>query len=490
MSPEFKGKSHRISAPRRPTTMKHLTSHPPKNPSRAPRVRDFRVALVHLGCARNLIDSETILGRLGAEGYTLTQAVEDADVAVLNTCSFIGPARQESEKAIEDLLEHKRSGALQRVVVVGCLVEKFREQVERKYPEVDALLALSDYSNVARVVEEVLKGRKVKSGVGGRRFEGQREGPRLLQTPRSYAYLRPSHGCDHSCAFCIIPAIRGRQRSKPLESVVREAEEIVAQGVREIVLVAEDTTGYGTDFGTDGTRLPELVEALAAVQGLDWLRLMYAYPNAFPWRLTRSMRDRPNVVPYLDLPIQHISSRVLRRMRRGGTRQSVLAIIDRLREEVPGITLRTTLLVGHPGEGPEEFAELLEFLHEYRIQRVGAFAFSAETGTPSGADPDRCSAEEAESRLAAVMTLQQDIYQDLQQQRVGTVERVLVDGHEGEEALARSSSDAPEVDGMIRIADPRGRLRTGEFVDVRVQELASLDLRAEVLSISSANAGS
>ena len=312
-------------------------------------VREVHVALVHLGCARNLIDSETILGRLGREGYALSGSVEGADVAVLNTCSFIGPARRESEQAIADLLDAKQSGGLRAVVVVGCLAEKFRGDIEAKFPDVDAILGLSDYSNIARVVDEVLRGRRVTSGVGGRAAAGQAEGPRLLQTPRSYAYLRPSHGCDHTCSFCIIPAIRGAQRSKPIEVVAQEAGELVAQGVREIVLVAEDSTGYGKDLGPGGPRLPDLVDALADVPGLAWLRVMYAYPNAFPWELTRILRERDNVVPYLDIPIQHASTPVLQRMRRGGNRESVRAILERLRAEVPGITLRSTVLVGHPG---------------------------------------------------------------------------------------------------------------------------------------------
>ena len=318
-------------------------------------VRDIRVALVHLGCARNLIDSENILGRLGAEGYALTGEVAGADVAVLNTCSFIGDARDESEGAIQQMLDAKRAGDLRSVIVAGCLPEKFRDDVESKYPEVDAFLGLSDYSNVARIVEEVLRGRKVREDAGGRAPQGQGEFMRLLQTPRSYAYLRPSHGCDHKCAFCIIPAIRGTQASKPLDVVVDETANLVRQGVREVVLVAEDTTGYGTDFGPDGPRLPELVEAMAGVEGLRWLRVMYAYPNRFPWRITEVMNAHDNVVPYLDIPTQHISTPVLKRMRRGGTGETVRGILSRLREEVPGITLRTTVLVGHPGEGEAEF---------------------------------------------------------------------------------------------------------------------------------------
>lgn len=446
-------------------------------------MRAVRVALVHLGCARNLIDSENILGRLGAEGYALVGSVDRADVALLNTCSFIGEARAESEAAITDLLARKRAGALRGVIVAGCLPQKFRPEVESRFPDVDAFLGLSDYSNVARVVEEVLKGRKVRDDAGGRAPQGQGEFLRLLQTPRSYAYLRPSHGCDHECAFCIIPQIRGRQASKPLATVLEEARGLVRQGVREIVLVAEDTTGYGTDFGPGAPRLPELVEALARdVEGLRWLRVMYAYPNAFPWRLTEVMNQYSDVVtPYLDIPIQHGSSAVLKRMKRGGTRDSVTRILNRLRAEVPGITLRTTVLVGHPGEGPAEFEELLDFLREQLFDRLGAFAFSPEATAPSGADADHCSAAEAQERLDRVMSLQAEIAFFAQRARIGAIVPALVDGAEGDFALARTAADAPEVDPVVRIADPRGTWTTGSMPRVRITAADGYDLLAEVV---------
>ncbi|HEX9793804.1 MAG TPA: 30S ribosomal protein S12 methylthiotransferase RimO [Planctomycetota bacterium] len=451
--------------------------------------QDVTVALVHLGCARNLIDSESILGRLGAEGFTLSASVEGADVAVLNTCSFIGPARAESEAWIGDLLAQKAAGNLRGVVVVGCLPEKFREDIEARFPAVDAFLGLSDYSNIARVVETVLKGRKVRPGDGGRPVRTQAEGPRLLQTPRSFAYLRPSNGCDHNCAFCIIPAIRGRQRSKSLDTAAAEAAELVGAGVREIVLVAEDSTGYGTDLGADGPRLPELVERLADTDGLRWLRVMYAYPNAFPWRLTDLLREHPRVVPYLDIPIQHVSTPVLKRMRRGGNRESVIRILERLREEVPGIALRTTVLVGHPGEGHDEFVELLEFLDEFRFERLGAFAFSPEPGAPAADDPERCAEDEAQERLAALMEQQAEIHAGLQASRVGESIEVLVDAREGDWAVARSAADAPEVDGLVRVHDPEAALACGDMTVVQATEAQGYDLLARPL-VAGAPAGS
>lgn len=443
--------------------------------------REIRVALVHLGCARNLIDSENILGHLGAEGFALTGAVEDADVAILNTCSFIGPARDESESVITDLLAAKAQGDLRGVIVAGCLPEKFRPEVEAKFPQVDAFLGLSDYSNVARIVEEVLKGRKVREDSGGRAPQGQGEFLRLLQTPRSYAYLRPSHGCDQECGFCIIPQIRGKQISKPVEAVVEEVEALVAQGVREVVMVAEDSTGYGRDFGKGEARLPELVSAMASVQGLKWLRVMYAYPNKFPWALTEVMNAHSNIVPYLDIPTQHVATPVLKSMRRGGSSESVRRIMQRLRDEVPNIALRTTVLVGHPGEGEQEFEELLAWLEEFRFERLGAFAFSPEATAPSGSDENRCSHEEALERQGRVMELQARIHADFQRTLVGRNLTVLVDESDGDYAVARTWADAPEVDGIVRIHDREHNLSTGAMPEVLVTGADGYDLEAELI---------
>lgn len=439
-----------------------------------------KVALVHLGCARNLIDSENILGRLGSEGYQLTNSVEESDVAILNTCSFIGPAREESESAIKSLLSLKEKKKLRGVIVAGCLPEKFREEVTSKFPNVDAFLGLSDYSNIARIAEDVLKGRKVDNDSGGRSPQGQGEFLRLLQTPRSYAYLRPSHGCDHKCAFCIIPQIRGRQASKPLQSVIEEAKHLVDQGVREINLVAEDTTGYGGDLGKGAPRLPQLVEAMANIEGLRWLRIMYAYPNQFPWELVDVINAYPNVLPYLDIPTQHISTQVLKSMKRGGNSDSVRRIMYRLREEVPGIALRTTVLVGHPGEGRAEFKELLNWIEEFRFERLGAFAFSPEASAPAGQDLNRCSEAEALERQSELMSIQSGIHLAFQKKLVGEKLTVLVDESRDNVAIGRTWADAPEVDGVVEIEDSLHNLSTGSMVEATITDVDGYDLKAKL----------
>jgi CDP-diacylglycerol--glycerol-3-phosphate 3-phosphatidyltransferase len=304
--------------------------------------------LVHLGCARNLIDSELMLGRLAEEGLIVTDDPGQAHTVVLNTCSFIGPAREESYGAIRSLLERKRRGEIQAVVVAGCLVQRYKRELSARFPQVDVFAEISDYRELARTVRGLTEGRSFARYLEGPGLRApERDGARLLATPGSYAYLRISHGCDHTCSFCAIPSIRGPHRSKRPSVVLEEARELIDAGVRELVLVAEDSTAWGRDFGME---LPQLVEALAELDGEHRLRVMYAYPNRFPWDLTRLLREHPRVVPYLDIPVHHVATSVLRAMRRAGSGDQVRAILDRLLEEVPGLTLRTTLLVGFPGE--------------------------------------------------------------------------------------------------------------------------------------------
>ena len=301
------------------------------------------VSLVHLGCARNLIDSELILGRLVDEGLIVSGDPEQADTVVLNTCSFIGPARAESEAQIKRLCAKKKRGELERVVVAGCLVQRFQRELEKRFPLVDVFAEISDGKALAHSIRALSEGHSVPRYLsnGGLREAG-RDASRLLSTPHSFAYLRISHGCDHKCSFCAIPAIRGPHRSKRPDDVLAEARELIDAGVKELVLVAEDSTAWGRDMGLE---LPDLVEALADLEGQHRVRVMYAYPNRFPWRLTEVMRAHENVVPYLDIPMQHIATPMLRAMRRAGSGDQVRKILDRLKSDVPGITLRTTLLI-------------------------------------------------------------------------------------------------------------------------------------------------
>jgi len=435
--------------------------------SRPPRAV---VSLVHLGCARNLIDSELILGRLAEEGLAISGDPAQADTVVLNTCSFIGPAREESEGAIRDLLARKRRGELARVVVAGCLVQRFQRELGRRFPAVDLWAEISDGRELARRVAALAAGRRVPSYLESTGLrEPARDAARLLSTPRSYAYLRISHGCDHTCSFCAIPAIRGPHRSKRPGDVLDEARELIEAGVKELVLVAEDSTAWGRDMGLE---LPDLVEALAELSGDHRLRVMYAYPNNFPWRLAELLRDHPRVLPYLDIPVQHISTEILRAMRRAGSGEQVRRLLDRLREEVPGITLRTTVLVGFPGETEAHVCELEAFVREQGIARLGVFVYSPEVGT-SGFDlPGRVEPAEMERRRERILAARDEVLRGAQSARVGTEIEVLVDSAAtGEDAcaVARPATDAPEVDLAAHVFDCRSSV--GDRLWVRVRGL-------------------
>lgn len=426
-----------------------------------------RVALVHLGCARNLIDSELILGRMAEEGLVVTGDPSEAHTVVLNTCSFIGPAREESHGAIRELVERKQAGDLGAVVVAGCLVQRYRRTLERQYPDVDMFAEISDYRALARNIRSLSEGEKHQRYLEGPGLrEPKREGARLLATPGSYAYLRISHGCDHTCSFCAIPSIRGPHRSKRPAAVLEEAEELIAAGVKELVLVAEDSTAWGRDLGTE---LPALVESLADLEGDARLRVMYAYPNRFPWELAPLLAQHPKVVPYLDIPVQHAATPMLRAMRRAGSGDQVRRILDRLRTEVPDLTLRTTVLLGFPGETDRDAEEVVELVREFGLSRVGAFTYSPEEGTPGFGLEGSVPEEVAMARRDAVLAERDAQLERVQRGAIGTEVEVLVDeppDPDGGVIVGRTDHDAPEVDMVTFVEAPDAAV--GDRLRVRV----------------------
>lgn len=445
------------------------------------------VSLVHLGCARNLIDSELILGRLADEGLAIAGDPAAAHTVVLNTCSFIGPAREESENAIRELLDRKQRGEIERVVVAGCLVQSFKRELTKRFPDVDMFAEISDGKALAKGIRRMARGQSFNAYLESPGLrEAGRDGARLLSTPRSYAYLRISHGCDHTCAFCAIPSIRGTHRSKRPGDLVAEARELIDMGVRELVLVAEDSTAWGRDMDLE---LPSLVEALAELDGDHRLRVMYAYPNNFPWELATLLREHPRVIPYLDIPLQHIATPVLRAMRRAGSGDQVRRLLDRLRDEVPNLTLRTTLLMGFPGETDADAAEVPEFLRTYDLGRVGAFVYSPEEGTPSFGLPDEVPEELAEDRYYAVIEARDEVLRRSQEALIGQELDVLVDvAGSGAEPLAvgRTDMDAPEVDLVCKIADCAAQ--AGDIVRVRVEAVdEDFDLVATLVQEATAS---
>lgn len=445
----------------------------------------IRVSLISLGCARNLVDSEVILGHAAEEGFHITRDPEDADVVVVNTCGFIEAAKQESIDTILGVLELKQRGTIKGVVAVGCLTQRYGAELEKEIPEVDAILPISDYSGIPGVIRKVVNGSSKRFAAtvdGGRPKTARSDVGRLLLTPRSYSYLRISEGCDHICTFCAIPKMRGKNRSKPADVLVEETRNLVRSGVREVVVVAEDSTAWGLDLSRR-RRIHELVEQLADVEGLAWLRLMYAYPHTVDSRLTRVLREQDRVVPYLDIPIQHISTRMLRAMKRGVSSEQVSGILWRLREEVPGIAVRTTLITGFPGETEEDFRELMRFVEEYRFERLGVFPFSREEGTPAHDLPDQVDPEVAEDRRARLMALQKGILDDHNRRRVGQTLKVLVDGRspQGEGFAGRTYADAPEVDCVVKLPAATD-LHSGDLIQAEIVGVDDYDLLGRVSS--------
>ena len=443
----------------------------------------IRVAMISLGCARNLVDSEVLLGHAVEQGFLIAQDPKDADVVVVNTCGFIEAAKQESIDTILAVCKLKETGALKGVVAVGCLVQRYAEELAKELPEVDALFAISDYSNVPNVIRKIVNGseRRWSPTVdGGKPKTSKSDQLRVLLTPKSYAYLRISEGCDHTCTFCAIPKMRGRNRSKPIEVLVEETKNLAAQGVKEIVVVAEDSTHFGLDLYKKRV-LHELVEQLSSVQGVEWIRLMYAYPHTVSADLTRVMRENPKVVPYLDIPIQHVSGPMLKAMKRGVSKEQVTGILRRLRDEVPGITVRSTLISGFPGETDQDHAEVLEFVAEYRFARLGVFTYSPEDGTPASELPGHVAPKLAEARRGEIMLLQQDIMHQHNASLVGTSQRVLVDGlaQDGKSWVARTKGDAPEIDAIVKLTSQQP-LQSGDLRDVGISAVDGYDLVASV----------
>lgn len=445
----------------------------------------IRVSLVSLGCARNLVDSEVLLGHAVEEGLQVVTEPDDADVVVVNTCGFIDSAKQESIDTILAVARLKQEGSLKGVIAVGCLAQRYGDDLAKQVPELDAVFGLSDYSAVPGVVRQIVNGsgRRWVATVDGGKPKGPRsDTKRVLLTPKSFAYLRISEGCDHTCTFCAIPSMRGRNRSKPIDVLVEEAETLAAAGVKELVVVAEDSTAYGLDLERK-RQIHTLLEKLGDVSGIEWVRLMYAYPHTVLPELTTFLREHPKAVKYLDIPIQHISSSMLKSMKRGVSGDQVRGILDRLRDEVPGIAVRSTLITGFPGETDGDFAELRDLVNSYRFERLGVFTYSREETTPAHDMPDQVPEEVAEARAAELMELQRSVMGEFQQSLVGRTLSVLVDGHDddGEHLVGRSWADAPEVD--CRVLLPKDSAQVGDIVQAVIESATDYECRGTVAGV-------
>ena len=436
------------------------------------------VGFMSLGCPKNLVDSEVMLGHLRLKGYVITNQMDRADVLVVNTCGFIDTAKKESVDAILEAAEMKKTGTCKKLIVAGCLVERYRDELLADIPEIDACLGTRDIEQIAEII-----------GAGDQVFEPEQNpdylydehSPRLLTTPKATAYLKISEGCDHACAFCIIPKLRGHQRSRSIESVVAEAKNLVAQGILEISLVAQDTTDYGRDFG-DPDGLEKLIRALGEVEGLRWFRIHYAYPNRLTEGVMRAIAETEKCAKYLDMPLQHADQKVLKEMARGGSRASFSKLLAKLRSICPGISIRSNFIVGFPSETEAAFEELRAFIQEAQFDHVGVFTYSPEEGTPAFALGDPIPKRTKNSRKRKLMELQQKIARAKNQAREGQIIEVIIEGvHEETEMIlkGRHQGQAPEVDGNVLIVG--GEPVLGSIQMVRITKGHAYDLIGEVV---------
>jgi ribosomal protein S12 methylthiotransferase len=460
--------------------------------------------MVSLGCPKNLVDSEVMLGLAQEQGHQLTRDAADAEVLIVNTCAFIDKAKQESIDTILEMAEHKKTGACQRLVVTGCLAERYRDELREQIPEIDAILGTGE---VPQIVEAIglrdsglgirtvpllrSNGEPVWTGDRGPKTEDlptylyDASTPRRLATPRHYAYVKIAEGCDYKCAFCIIPTLRGKYRSRTHESVVAEAERLAAQGVKELLLISQDTTFYGIDRGERGA-LARLLRALNQIEGLEWIRTLYLYPTTITDDVLDAMAESAKVCKYVDLPLQHASDRVLKRMKRPGTRAGYEQLLDRIRQRVPGVTLRTTFIVGFPGETDEDYAELESFVQSVGFDHVGVFTYSHEEGTSAHGLEDDVPAALKKRRQAGLMRLQRRLVERAQRSRIGSQVRILVDGPSAEHDLVlrgRMEGQAPEIDPQVYLTDcDPSELTPGQFIRAEVVGNRGYDLVVRPLS--------
>ncbi len=432
------------------------------------------IDFISLGCSKNLVDSEILMGLFESHGYHVTHdaAEPEGRVVVVNTCGFIADAKEESINTILEQAERKAQGLIDRIYVMGCLSERYLADLEQEIPEVDGWYGKFNYR---QLLFDIQNGDAPATAADP-------TWSRHLTTPSHYTYIKISEGCDRHCAYCAIPLITGRHRSRPMEEILDEVKQLVGRGVSEFNIIAQELTYYGVDlYGRQ--RIAELIDRMADIQGVRWIRLHYAYPTHFPWDLLRVIRERDNVCKYLDIALQHISDHVLDRMQRHFTRQETIELIERIRREVPGIHLRTTLMVGFPGETDDDFQQLLDFTRWARFERMGAFAYSEEEGTYSAEHyEDDVPEEVKEERLGRLMRLQQNISAEVEAAKIGQVMTVVVDRVEGDYYIARSEFCSPEVDPEVLIPATEGLLEVGQYYKVRITEAEEFDLYATIAS--------
>lgn len=434
-----------------------------------------KIALASLGCSKNLIDSEHMLAVLTDAGYEIVSDEEDADVIIVNTCTFIESAKTESIECILELAQYKKEGNCKALIVAGCLAQRYDKQVLSEIPEVDAVVGVNEYDRIAEVIKQ-LEGRENGILCCGSTYVNEDGMPRFRLTPSYTAYLKIAEGCDNHCTYCVIPSIRGKYRSRKIEDIVDETKRIVAEGVREIVVIAQDTTRYGIDIYGE-YRLPCLLRELCAIDGVDWVRVHYCYPELMTDELIKVFAEEEKLCSYFDIPIQHCSDAVLKRMGRHTNKAQITEIIEKIRREVKDAVIRTTIIVGFPGETEEQFEELCDFVRDTKFDRLGVFAYSREEDTPAYNFDGQIDEDEKERRRDVLMLIQSEIAEELAARKVGTVVRVLVEDRDEviKSWYGRTYADSEEIDGKVFFKSS-GDLKSGDFVDVLIEQSMEYDL--------------
>lgn len=439
---------------------------------------NYKVGMISLGCPKNQVDAEHMLAMMDAEGWEIVDYVDGCDVVIVNTCGFIDDAKKEAIENILDMVELKKEGVISKIIVTGCLAQRYKDEIVKEIPEVDAVVGIGANGDIIKTVEEVMSGVDTIEKYPPQ-CELPLEGQRILTTPQYWAYLKIGEGCSNRCTYCTIPSIRGNMRSRSMENVIDEAKQLAELGVKELILIAQDTTSYGLDLYGE-LKLPELLNELCKINSIEWIRLLYCYPDRITDELIETMKNQEKVVNYIDLPLQHADDKILKAMNRRGDQALIRSVISKLRSEIPDVVIRTTFIVGFPGEGEEEFETLAEFVNEIEFDRLGVFTFSPQEGTPAY-DMDNQVEDDVKTRRGEViMQDQYSIMEEKNNEKIGKTYKVVVEDYDGysDSYTGRTYMDAPEIDGLVKFTSHKD-LDIGDFVDVEIFDIEDYDLIGE-----------
>lgn len=440
---------------------------------------NYKIGMISLGCPKNQVDAEHMLALMDAEGWEIVDYVDGCDAVIVNTCGFIDDAKKEAIENILDMVELKKEGVISKIIVTGCLAQRYKDEIVKEIPEVDAVIGIGANGDIIKTVEEVMSGVDTIENYPPQ-CDLPLEGQRILTTPHYWAYLKIGEGCSNRCTYCTIPSIRGNMRSRSMENVIDEAKQLAESGVKELILIAQDTTSYGLDLYGE-LKLPELLNELCKIDSIEWIRLLYCYPDRITDELIETMKNQEKVVNYIDLPLQHADDKILKAMNRRGDQALIRNVISKLRTEIPDVVIRTTFIVGFPGEGEEEFETLAEFVNEIEFDRLGVFTFSPQEGTPAFDMEDQVDEDIKARRGEVIMQDQYSIMEEKNNEKIGKTYRVVVEDYDGysDSYTGRTYMDAPEIDGLVKFTSHKD-LDIGDFVDVEIFDVEDYDLIGEV----------